>query len=121
MTTKDLLNKYYHRLNQKNDDWQDLWSENAVFSDSSNALVAKGKSQVIQSFTAFLKGMVSVKVKEMLLEGTKACVIASYAYVNSKEEKMNQNVAEMWEIKDDKLSKLTIYFDLTVYRAFMRG
>ena len=34
---------------------------------------------------------------------------------------MSQDVAEVWQVKDGKLTKLTIYFDLTAYRSFIRG
>ncbi len=34
---------------------------------------------------------------------------------------MNQDVAEVAEVKNGKLAKLTLYFDLTDYRRFMRG
>jgi hypothetical protein len=34
---------------------------------------------------------------------------------------MSQDVAEIWEVKNSKLIKLTIYFDLTAYGNFMKG
>lgn len=121
MIVKDLVQSYYTSLNQKNNRWQELYSEDAVFSDASQILVAKGKKEIVQSFTTFLKGMESVKIKYMIVEGESACAIASYVYSNQKGEKMNQDVAEVWEVKDGKLATLTIYFDLTAYRNFMGG
>lgn len=50
-----------------------------------------------------------------------ACSVISYTYVNPKGEKLNQEVAEISEVKDCKLARVTIYFDLTAYRSFMRG
>jgi ketosteroid isomerase-like protein len=32
-----------------------------------------------------------------------------------------KGVAEVWEVRDGKLAKLTIYFDLTAYRSFMKA
>ncbi len=57
----------------------------------------------------------------MIVEGEKACAVVGYVYVNPKGQKLQQDVAELWEVKDRKLAKLTIYFDLTDYRTFMRG
>jgi hypothetical protein len=34
---------------------------------------------------------------------------------------MQQDVAEVWRVSEGKLARLTLYFDLTAYRAFMRG
>jgi ketosteroid isomerase-like protein len=57
----------------------------------------------------------------MIVDGEKACAVVGYNYVNPKGQKMQQDVAEIWETKGGKLTKLTIYFDLIAYRNFMRG
>lgn len=118
---KDLIQGYYDSLNHNDGKWQNLYADNASFSDASQTLVATGKEEIIQSFTTFLRGIESVSVKQLIVEETSACAIASYVYVNPKGEKMQQDVAEVWEVNGDKLAKLTIYFDLTAYRNFMRG
>ena len=84
-------------------------------------LLAKGKEAVIQAFTPFLKGVAGLKVSQMIVEGDKACFIISYTYVNRKNERMDQDVAEVWEVRAGKLAKQIIYFDLTAYRRFMQG
>lgn len=121
MATRDLVQSYYDSLSQKNDRWQNLYSNDAIFSDASQSLNGKGKGAVIQSFVPFLKGVEGVKVRQMIVEGEKACAVVGYNYVNPKGQKMQQDVAEVWETKDGKLAKLTIYFDLIAYRNFMRG
>ncbi len=121
MAIGDLVQSYYDSLAQKNDTWQGLYSEDAVFSDASQTLNAKGKAAVVQSFIPFLKGVERVKVKQMIAEGDNVCAIVGYDYVNPKGAKMSQDVAEVWKVRDGKLTKLTIYFDLTAYRAFMTG
>ncbi|HSW96337.1 MAG TPA: nuclear transport factor 2 family protein [Candidatus Saccharimonadales bacterium] len=121
MTTKDLIQSYYDSLSQKDTKWKELWKEDAYFSDASQMLTAKGKEAVIQSFIPFLKGVQEVKIKQTIIEENNACVIVSYDYMNPKGEKLHQDVAEVWEVKDAQLARLTIYFDLTEYRTFMRG
>ena len=121
MPTMNLIQSYYESLAHKDDKWKELYSENAIFSDASGALDAKGKEAVIQSFTPFLKGVHGVKVKQMIVENEDACAIVEYDYLNPKGEKLSQDVAEVWQIKDNRLNRLTIYFDLTGYRTFMRS
>lgn len=121
MSTKDIVQSYYKSLEDKSDDWKDIYSDDAVFSDASQILFAKGKEEVVKSFVPFLKGVTGVKIKELIIEDDRACAIINYDYVNSKKERMNQNVAEILEVKNSKLTKLTIYFDLTAYRNFMRN
>jgi ketosteroid isomerase-like protein len=116
-----VIKSFYRSINNKDDTWKELWSDDAVFSDASETLLARGKEAVIQSFTPFIKGVVGLKVSEIILEGEKACFIISYTYVNSKKENLNQDVAEVWEVRGGKLAKVTIYFDLTAYRRFMQG
>jgi ketosteroid isomerase-like protein len=57
----------------------------------------------------------------MIVEDGRACSIISYTYINPKGETLNQDVAEVSEVKNGKLARLTIYFDLTAYRRFMQG
>ena len=121
MLIKVLIQSYYDSLDQKDNKWKDLYAEDAYFADASKTLVAKGKEEVIQSFTTFLKGIEAAIVTEMVAEGENACVVVHYVYVNQKGEKMEQDVAEIWKVSNDKLTKLIIYFDLTKYRTFMRG
>jgi ketosteroid isomerase-like protein len=121
MSTKDLVLSYYDSLNRKDGKWQELYSEDASFADASQTLNAKGKAAVLQSFTPFLKGVESVKVKQLIVDGKDACAIVSYDYVNPKGAKMRQDVAEVWQVNNGKLTQLTIYFDLTAYRNFMRS
>jgi ketosteroid isomerase-like protein len=92
-----------------------------LFFEMLHTLDAKGKSAVIQSFVPFLKGVDDVKLKQIIEDNGNACAIVGYVYVNSKGEKLIQDVAEVWEVHNGKLAKLTIYFDLTAYRSFMRG
>jgi ketosteroid isomerase-like protein len=121
MTTQDLVQSYYDSLNQRDDKWKELYADDAVFADASQALLAKGKEAVIQAFIPFLKGVAGLKVSQTIVEGQKACFIISYTYVNRKNERLDQDVAEVWEVRAGKLAKQTIYFDLTAYRRFMQG
>ncbi len=119
LNTKDIVQSYYKSLEEKNDVWKDLYSEDAIFSDAAQILLAEGKEAVVQSFTPFLKGVAGIKIKQLIVEGESACAIVGYEYVNPKGERMAQDVAEIWEVKNDNLAKLTIYFDLTAYRNFI--
>lgn len=121
MSTLDLIRSYYSSQSNKDDRWKDLWADDAVFSDASQTLLARGKEAVIQSFTPFLKGVAALEIRQTILEGDHACFVIHYTYVNRKNETLDQDVAEVWEVRDGKLASVTIYFDLTAYRRFMQG
>ena len=46
MTTLDVIKSYYESLMNNDDKWKELWSDDAVFSDASQTLLAKGKEAV---------------------------------------------------------------------------
>ncbi len=121
VSTRKLIEEYYESLNRKNGKWQELYTEDATFSDASQTLNANGRVAVIQSFIPFLKGVETVQVKQLIVEEDAACAIVGYAYINPKGNRMSQDVAEVWKVKGGKLARLTIYFDLHAYRSFMRG
>ncbi len=56
-----------------------------------------------------------MRVKEMIIDGSKACVIGNYDYQFPNGQQMNGNVAELWTAKDGKLQSLTIYFDTLTF------
>ncbi len=116
----DVINRFYQSVKKKNDNWQDLWADDALFRDASDTLHAEGKAACIQSITPFLKGVAGLEVQQTIVQGSSACCVVSYSYVNPKGDKMQQDDAEVWEVRNGKLAKLTIYLDLTVYRGFMR-
>jgi ketosteroid isomerase-like protein len=118
---KELLQQYYQSLSQKDDRWKDLYADDAVFSDAAHILNASGKEEVIQSFSGFLIGVENVTIKEIIGDGENLCAVIRYDYVNPKGVKWNQDVAEIWKVKDNKLVQLTIYLDLIAYRNFMRS
>ncbi len=118
--TQDAIDRFYRSIIDKNDNWQELWADDVVFRDASDTLHAEGKTAANQSFTPFLKGVAKLEVRQRIVQGANACYVVAYSYVNPKGENMQQDDAEVWEVRDGKLSKLTIYFDLTEYRNFMR-
>ncbi len=118
--TQQVIDKFYQSVINKDTGWKDLWADDVVFRDASGALHAEGKSAVNESFVPFLKGVASLQVRQRIVQGSQACYVVSYTYVNPKGENMHQDDAEVWEVRNGKLANLTIYFDLTEFRNFMR-
>lgn len=98
-----------------------MWAADAIFSDAPKTLHAQGSDAVIESFGPFLRGVDGVRVVSSIVEGTNACFVIRYAYINQRSETLVQDVAEVWEVRGGALSSLTLYFDLTAYRSFILG
>lgn len=116
MTTKQLLEIYYEGFANKKG-WESVISEDFKFfgGDMTNKVPVIGKQGYIKVIERFSKVFTKMRVKNMIIEGDKACVIGNYDYVFPNGEKVNGDVAEIWEAKDGKLNSLTIFFDTLTF------
>lgn len=119
MDTREVVQRFYAGLAAKDGRWQESLSDNVSFSDASGRLRAEGRDAFIQSFSGFLRAVSKVEAKELIVEGSNAAAVVSYDYVNPKGEHLHQDDAEVWRVENGKIAALTIYFDITEFRAFM--
>jgi len=119
METTELVQGFYNGLARKDAGWHDLLSDDVTFSDASGKLQAHGRDAFIQSFTTFLRAVEKVQLMRLIVEGANAAAVVSYDYVNPRGEKLHQDDAEVWTVRDGAIGSLTIYFDITEFRAFM--
>jgi len=73
----------------------------------------------VQSFSRFLSGVSRVELKQLIVERSVAVAVVGYDYVNVKGEHLHQEDAEVWRVENGEVLALTIYFDITEFRAFM--
>jgi ketosteroid isomerase-like protein len=119
MDTREIVKRFYTGLASRGGVWQADLAENVTFSDASGRLKAEGRDAFIQSFTGFLRAVKSVNLKQLIVEGANAAAVVDYDYVNPKGDRLHQADAEVWKVEDGKIAALTIYFDITEFRAFM--
>ena len=119
METADVVQRFYDGIARKDASWQDLLSDDVTFSDASGKLQAHGRDAFIQSFTSFLRAVEQVQVMQLIVEGENAAAVVSYDYVNPRGEKLHQDDAEVWTVRNGAIGSLTIYFDITEFRGFM--
>jgi ketosteroid isomerase-like protein len=120
MTVEDVIHRFYQSLAQKTDAWQQHLAADVVFTDASKRLHAEGREAFIQSFTTFLRAVETVRLQQLIVEGTNACAVVSYDYVSPKGAKLHQDDAEVWQVVNRNIVALTIYFDITEFRTFMQ-
>ncbi len=119
MAVPDIIRNFYESLAQKTDAWQRDLAEDVVFTDASKRLHAEGRDASIQSFTGFLRAVESVQLQQLIVGGNDAAAVVSYDYVSPTGGRLHQDDAEIWKIVGGKIAALTIYFDITEFRAFM--
>ncbi len=115
-TMKELLETYYKGFAQKQG-WESTIAEDFKYTggDMTNTEPLVGKSAYISVINRFSRVFQSMRVKEMIVDGNKACVIGNYDYQFPNGAKLNGNVSELWTAKDGKLTSLTIYFDTLTF------
>ncbi|HVI49148.1 MAG TPA: hypothetical protein VM802_30050 [Chitinophaga sp.] len=111
MTTKELLDIYYAGFAKKQG-WESVIADDFRFigGDMTKREPFVGKETYIGIIGRFSQLFTDMRVKETFVAGNRACVIANYDYVFPR-GKINGDVVELWNVKDDKLDSLTIYFD----------
>ena len=121
MKTKELLDTYYEGFAKKQG-WESVISEDFKYigGDMTNTTPVVGKQAYIEVIKRFSKLFTAMRVKEMIIEEDRACVIGNYDLVFPSGKSINANVAEIWKIKDDKLDSLTIYFDTLGFENFSK-
>ncbi|MFS8082615.1 MAG: nuclear transport factor 2 family protein [Ginsengibacter sp.] len=121
MTTKELLEKYYKGLAQKNG-WDSVLSDNFSFvgGDMTKTTPIVGKQAYIEVIKRFSQLFKTMRVKEMIIQDDKACVIGNYDYVFPNGKSINGDVAEIWKVKDGKLVSLTIFFDTLTFNVLTK-
>lgn len=119
METRDVVRGFYDGLARRDESWQQNLAQDVVFADASGRLQARGRDAFVQSFTPFLRSVKRVELKQLIVEGSAAAAVVGYDYVNPKGDHLHQDDAEVWRIEDGQVVALTIYFDITEFRAFM--
>ena len=115
-STKEVIAKYFDAVRKKGD-WQSLISDDMGF--KMQAQRRRGKDWYIDITGRFLRAVTSVKVRESIVEGDKACVIAAYDLRSPKGNTSTKEVVEILSVKGDKIVSSSIYFDTEDFKAFM--
>jgi len=118
MTTKELLETYYNAFAQKQG-WEMVISDDFKFigGDMTKTDPIIGKQAYIDVIKRFSQLFQSMRVKEMIIDGDKACVIGNYDYLFPNGKSINGDVSEIWKAKDGKLVALTIFFDTLTFQV----
>ena len=118
MTTKEILETYYKGFAQKQG-WETVISDDFKFigGDMTKTEPIVGKQAYIDIIKRFSRLFQNMRVKEMIIDGDKACVIENYDYVFPNGKNINGDVATIWKVKNDKLDALTIFFDTLTFQV----
>jgi len=111
MTTRTIIDEYFRRLAQKAD-WAACLADDMVFTSftSPNRRV-EGRGAYLEATKRFYSTITAVDVKDLLVDGTKACALTHYDLQAPGSAAFGTDVAEVFAVRDGKIVAFDIYFD----------
>ena len=111
MTTRDTVQGYFTCLKQKKG-WESFLSDDMAFNSfTSPVKQVTGKAAYLEATKRFYSTIVSVTVKDLLVEGEKACALTRYELRPPAGKAFSSDVAEIFKVRNGKIGSFDIYFD----------
>jgi|SRR5215470_18054409 len=111
MTTRDTIQGYFSSLKQKKG-WESFLSDDMVFTSFTSPIKhINGRAAYLDSTKRFYSMITALEVKELMVDGHKACALTRYQLQPPAGPVFGSDVAEVFGVRDGKISSLDIYFD----------
>ena len=111
MTTKRVIQGYFDSLKQKSG-WEAFLADGMAFTSFVTPIKqVAGKSAYLESTSRFFSMITAVEVKDLIVDGDRACALTRYQLQPPGGLAIESHVAEVFKVRDGKISSLEIYFD----------
>jgi ketosteroid isomerase-like protein len=111
MTTRDTIQGYFGSLKQMSG-WESFLSDDLVFTSFTAPIKrVSGKTAYLEATRRFYSMITAVEVRELMVEGDKACVLTRYELQLPGRPAFSSDVAEVFGVREGKISSSEIYFD----------
>jgi len=98
------------------EDWQRFMSDDIVFtSRTSPVRQIAGRATVIGATKRFYSMIAQVDVRRIIVDGDRACALTSYTLKPPAGPSFESDVAEIFQVRDGKITTFDIYFDSAPY------
>ena len=115
MTTRETLQAYFSGLEQKKD-WQAFLADDMTFTSfTSPPKRLRGRAAYLESTRRFFAMITTMTVKELIVDGERACALTHYELQPPGGPAFGSDVAEVFRVKAGKITSFEIYFDTAPY------
>ena len=118
MSTQSLIDAYYTGLADRAG-WDRALAHDFEFTGGNAGNGSQGKAAYGEVLRQFGRMFETVSVKQAIVDGDNACVIATYGAISPSGKRRTFDIAEVWKARDGQLVSLTIYFDTAGWKTFM--
>jgi ketosteroid isomerase-like protein len=111
MTTRETLQAYFSGLEQRKD-WQSFLADDMTFTSFTSPMTRiSGRATYIESTKRFYSMITTMKVKELIIDGERACALTHYDLQPPSGKSFGSDVAEVFGVRAGKITSFDIYFD----------
>jgi len=111
MTTKGIIQGYFESLKRKSG-WEEFLADGMAFTSFVTPIKqVAGKSAYLESTSRFFSMITAVEVKALIVDGDRACALTRYQLQPAGGPAIESHVAEVFKVRDERISSLEIYFD----------
>jgi ketosteroid isomerase-like protein len=111
MSTKSTIEGYFGALKQKRD-WPSYLSDDIVFTSLTSPIKAiSGKQAYLESTKGFYSMIKAMEVRDLIVDGDKVFALTRYQLQPPQKAAFQGDVAEVFRVRDDKITSFDIYFD----------
>ena len=115
VTTKDTIQRYFDSL-QKKSGWEAFLADDMTFTSYGSPIKqVTGKGAYLEATKRFFSMINAVELRDVIGEGDKACALTRYDLRGPGDRAFDSHVAEVFTVRNGKISSLEIYFDRTPY------
>ena len=105
------MERYFEELKQRGS-WERFLADDLTFTSfTSPVKEVKGKAAYLESTRRFFSMVQSVEVKDLIVDGAKACALTRYQLQAPTGIRFQSDVAELFSVANGKIAGLSIYFD----------
>lgn len=111
MTTRKTIEEYFRALAEKRG-WQSFLSDDMIFTSFTSPMKrVTGREAYLESTKRFYAMITALEVRDLLVDGDKACALTRYDLQPPGRPRFASDVAEVFGVRDGKIGTFDIYFD----------
>lgn len=117
MSTKATIDAYFDAL-RAGDAWKQHLTDSVTFTSFGTPPThVTGRDAYIESTEGFYGMVTDFEVRELLVDGDRACALTRYQLQPPTGSSFTSDVAEIFTVDGGRIGALTIYFDSAPYQA----
>jgi ketosteroid isomerase-like protein len=111
MTTRETVQSYFDGVRQRKG-WEAFLSDTLAFTSFTSPIKqVAGKEAYLEATQRFYSTIVSFSVRELVIDGERACALTRYELQPPGKPPFSSDVAELFTVSDGKIAAFAIYFD----------